>query len=347
MANNGLLLINLGSPNSIHPSDVRKYLKEFLSDPRVIDINPLSRWLLLNLIILPFRTKKSAHAYSTIWTDKGSPLVQHTAELALKIQNKLGSSIKVNYAMRYQTPSINKAIDDFQRHGIDHITVLPLFPQYSSAANGSAVEAVFQHVKHQWNTSNIEILGEFYDHQGYINAFAENGKKILKDFTPERIIFSFHGLPERHCIKSDESGGKHCLQKDNCCETIIAANRRCYRAQCFKTAHELANALSIPQQSWEIAFQSRLGRTPWIKPYFDERIEILAQQGVKNIVVFSPSFVADCLETLEEIAIRAKRDFIDAGGNDLKLIPSLNANDLWVDGIIQILRERSKLPIKT
>jgi len=186
-------------------------------------------------------------------------------------------------------------------------------------------------------------LTEFYNHPGFIKAFAENGKRTLSEFDADKIMFSFHGLPERHCLKSDESSGNHCLKSDNCCDKIVDANRRCYRAQCFATARSIAKELNLPKDMWEVSFQSRMGRTPWIKPYFDVRTVELAEQGIKHLAVYSPAFVADCLETLEEIEIRANEEFIAAGGKELRLIPSLNSDDLWINGLVDILKDRSRI----
>lgn len=342
--NKALILLNLGTPDSTKVTDVRKYLKEFLSDPRVIDINPVARWLLLHLFILPFRPSKSAEAYNTIWGKEGSPLLVHTKNLTEKIQARVGKSVHVTYMMRYQQPSIPSVMETLKQQGFDKITVVPLFPQYSSAASGSAMEAVYSWIKNSWNVPEIEILSEFYQEPEFIHAFAEIGRKALEQFQADKVMFSFHGLPKRHCIKSDQSPGKdHCLKKPDCCDKIVDANRRCYRAQCVATAQLLANALNLGKSKWEIAFQSRLGRTPWITPYTDERVCQLPSEGVRRLAVYSPAFVADCLETLEEIAIRAESDFIQNGGEELMLIPSLNSEDVWVEGLEKIINRRSAI----
>ncbi|MFK7872449.1 MAG: ferrochelatase [Oligoflexales bacterium] len=331
-----LLLLNLGTPDSTSTADVRRYLKEFLSDPRVLDIPKLLRWFLLHCIILPFRPKKSAEAYSQIWTDEGSPLLVYTKKLAEKIQPHMKDT-RVYYAMRYQNPSIKSTLQNIQKDGCDSLTILPLFPQYSSAANGSAIEKVFQELSTQWNIPDIKVRHDFYEHPGFIKAFAEIGRSHLNSFKPDKIMFSFHGLPERHCRKSDESPNKdYCFSNTNCCDTITKSNRRCYRAQCYATARALAKELNLTEKDWEVSFQSRLGRTPWIQPYTDNRLSDLPKENVKKLAVYCPSFVADCLETLEEIEIRAKADFISHGGTDLILIPSLNINDTWIQAVKEI-----------
>ncbi|MDX1385648.1 MAG: ferrochelatase [Thermoanaerobaculia bacterium] len=339
MARTGLLLLNLGTPDSTEVADVRRYLKEFLSDPRVLDVPALKRWLVLRLFILPFRPKQSAEAYRQIWTDRGSPLLFHTQDLAGKVQNRLGDRVLVEVAMRYQNPSIGRALDRLRGEGVDDIVVFPLFPQYSSSAWGSAVEEVFELAGRRWNVPFLRVVPPFYDHPSFLDACADVARPHLADLEPEYSIMSFHGLPERQVIKSDESGGSHCLRSEDCCESICNANRHCYRAQCFATARGIAARLGLGADDYEVTFQSRLGRDPWIRPYTDVRIVELAEKGVKRLAVFSPAFVADCLETLEEIGMRAKEDFESRGGERLELVPSLNSDDRWVTALLDILDE--------
>jgi protoporphyrin/coproporphyrin ferrochelatase len=336
MAERALLLINLGSPDSTEVSDVRRYLKQFLNDPWVVDINAILRWIFLTFIILPFRPKKSAEAYKKIWTPEGSPLVVHTKAAAEKLQKKLGDSVYVDYAMRYQNPSIKNSLDRIRNQGLKKITVLPLFPQYSTAATESAAQEVLNMLGDGVDPSDINILDEFYGHPAFIKAFAEVGRTALNDFEYDKILFSFHGIPMRQCIKVDVSKEGHCFKSDNCCDKIDESNKRCYRAQCYATANLLAASLNLPDDKWEVSFQSRMGRDPWIQPFSDHRFEALPGEGVKRLAVYSPSFVADCLETLEEIEIRAKEQFVENGGEDLKLIPSLNSSDLWIDALAEI-----------
>ncbi len=339
MAQWGLMLVNLGTPDSTSTGDVRRYLREFLSDPRVIDISAVGRWLLLNLIILPFRPKKSAEAYRKIWTGRGSPLRFHGWDLARKVQAELGDECLVELGMRYQNPSIAEVLRRFRVAGIDRIVVFPLFPQYSSAAWGSAVEKVYVEANRLWNVPVIQVVPPFYDHAAYIGACAARARPVLEEMRPDRVVMSYHGLPERHVIKSDETGGRHCLATEGCCEGMVSANRNCYRAQCYATSRALAAELELEEGAWEVTFQSRLGRSPWIKPYTDLRINELAEAGVKRVVVLSPSFVADCLETLEEMEIRGAEDFRAHGGEELRLVGSLNSEDIWVRGVVRILRD--------
>lgn len=337
----GLLLVNLGTPDSPGTSDVRRYLREFLSDPRVLDINPALRSFLLNVVILPTRPARSGAAYRRVWTDRGSPLLFHTLDLAQKVRKRL-RGVQVEVAMRYQSPSIGAALEKFRSAGIDRIVVLPLFPQYSSAAFGSAVEKVWAEAAKRWNTPSLHIVEAFYEHPAFIESFRQVSKPILDDLKPDRVLFSYHGVPERHVRKSDETPRQtHCLASGSCCDAITLANRNCYRAQCFATTRALAAALGLTPDQYEVSFQSRLGRDPWIKPYTDVRIEQMAKEGVRRLAVFSPAFVADCLETIEEIGMEGAHEFKEAGGEELRLIPSLNSEDVWADAVTTIALENA------
>jgi ferrochelatase len=337
----GLLLVNLGTPDSPGTRDVRRYLREFLSDPRVLDIAPALRAFLLNVVILPTRPARSGRAYRKIWTERGSPLLFHTEDLRAKVSRRLGPEVKVEIAMRYQNPSIGAALDRMRAAAVDRIVVLPLFPQYSSAAFGSAVEKVWEEASRRWNTPAIHIIDAFYEHPAFIEAFRAVARPHLDDLQPDRVLFSFHGVPERHVIKSDESEGRTCLKSGSCCDQITPANRFCYRAQCFATARALARALHLEPGTWEISFQSRLGRDPWIRPYTDERIEAMAKEGVKRLAVLCPAFVADCLETIEEIGMEGAKEFREHGGDVLRLIPSLNSEEAWVDAVTTLALEHA------
>lgn len=339
----GLMLVNLGTPDSTDPKDVRRYLDEFLSDPRVLDINPIVRRLLLNLVILRKRPAESAAAYETIWTDRGSPLLFHGLDLIDKIRRLLGDEVEVELAMRYQNPSIADVLARFQQKGVDKLVVFPLFPQYSSAAWGSAVEKVNVEANRLWNVPTIQYVPPFYDHPAFLESWRPIAEPVLNDLRPDRVVMSFHGIPERHCTKSDVSNGSHCFQSENCCDQIVHINRYCYRAQCMASAKGIANVLELEDDQWEVTFQSRLGRDPWIRPYTDERIVELAKQGVKRVAVMCPAFVADCLETVEEIGIRAREDFKAHGGEELQLVPSLNSHDAWAEAAVRIVREASAL----
>jgi protoporphyrin/coproporphyrin ferrochelatase len=338
----GLLLVNLGTPDAPRTPEVRRYLREFLSDPRVFDLHPVKRALILNLFILPFRPSRSAEAYRKVWTERGSPLLFHGEDLAAKLRARLGPEVPVELGMRYQSPSIGAALDRLCAAGADRVVVFPLFPQYSSAAWGSAVEKVFAEAASRWNVPALEVVPPFYDHPAFLDAAAAVARRERQDFDADYFVMSFHGLPERQVTKSDLAPGGHCF-RDGCCASIVPANRFCYRAQCFATARGLAQRLGLAEGTWEVTFQSRLGRDPWIRPFTDERVIELARRGVKRLAVLSPAFVADCLETLEEIAIRAREDFVANGGEDLRLVPSLNSDDAWVDAALQIASDRVDL----
>jgi protoporphyrin/coproporphyrin ferrochelatase len=344
----GLLLINLGTPDAPTSPAVRRYLREFLSDPRVIDLHPVGRALLLNLVILPFRPAKSAHAYRAIWdAARGSPLLFHSQDLAAGVQAKLGAAWHVELAMRYGSPSIARALDALRAASVDRIVVLPLYPQYAASSTATSVARVMELAAARWDVVPLDVVPAFHADPGFVAAFAEVARPVLAEARPDHVLFSFHGLPERQIKKSDPSG-EHCLRDAHCCDQLAAANHRCYRAQCYATAGALAEALGVTEST--VCFQSRLGRTPWITPHTDVVIDELARAGKQRLAVLCPAFVADCLETLEEIGIRARDQFRAAGGDELVLVPSLNATPAWVDAVCAIAERhaaRKQLPVVT
>ena len=337
----GLLLVNLGTPRAPRTREVRRYLREFLSDPRVLDMPAPLRWLTLELAILPFRPRRSAEQYAKIWTRLGSPLLVLSRALAEKVQRRLGDSADVELAMRYGSPSIPDALASFMRRGVRRIVVFPLYPQYSSAATGSSLEAVFRAAAREWNVPQLAVVPPFFDDPRYIDCFAEAAESCIREVEPERVFFSFHGLPQRQIRKSDR-GAAHCLRSADCCERASPdVLGDCYRAQCFATARLLAERVGVPIERRIVCFQSRLGRTPWIEPFTDVEVRQTARRGVKRAVIVVPSFVADCLETLEEIALRASTDWRAHGGHMLRLVPSLNDRDSWADAVVAIARDAS------
>ena len=336
----GVLLIQLGTPEAPTTSAVRRYLREFLSDPWVLDISPPARWALLNLIILPFRPKKSAHAYQQIWTDDGSPLMVHSVALADKLGAALGQDYSVALGMRYGSPSITDALQQLDAAGATEVAVLPLYPQYAMSSTGTALACLYEEASRHDVVPTLQVIPEFYDHPLYLDGCATLIEAERTDFRPDHILFSYHGLPERQVKKADRSGS-HCLATDSCCDRIVPANRSCYRAQTFATTRGLTKRLGLAQDEFSVGFQSRLGRTPWIQPYTDEVLLELAQRGVKRLLVTCPSFVSDCLETLEEIGIRAKAAFIAAGGEDLRLVPCLNSDPAWVETVATMVRDEA------
>jgi ferrochelatase len=327
-----VLLINLGTPDKPDNQSVYRYLKEFLNDPRVIDLPSWLRWPLVNLLIVPFRHKKSAAAYRKIWQNQ-SPLLENTARLRDKLAVKLGADYQVEFGMRYGNPSIESAIEKF--HDPASIHIVPLFPQYASAATGSAVEVALQVISQRWNIPAISVTRDFYQEQGFIQAYASTIRETLNYRNVDLILFSYHGLPERHIDKSN------CIvdcEHLNACSSINATNFYCYRAQCYATTTAIAKALNLPDEKYTVSFQSRLGRTPWIKPYTDLVLPQLIKKGIKNIAVVCPSFVADCLETLEEVNIRTREQWQQLGGGEFIFIPCLNDSDEWVEALSEMVQ---------
>ena len=332
----GILLINLGTPDSPATGDVRKYLREFLMDRRVIDINPVSRWFLINCIIAPTRAPKSAKLYEKIWTKEGSPLLTYGIELKEKLQKKLGDNFVVAFGMRYQSPSLNSALEELRKARVNKIIALPLYPQYASSSTGSTIEELMKAIAPWEVTPELKIISRFHYREEYLNAVLASAKEFNHaDY--DHVLFSFHGLPERHIHKSDAQygDGKCCLGK--CCEIPREGNQYCYRANCVQTAMTVASRLNIPKENYTIAFQSRLGRDPWIKPYSDHEIIKLAKEGKKKVLAFSLAFVADCLETIYEIGTEYNELFREHGGEKIQLVPSLNAREEWVEGVKDIL----------
>ena len=325
-----VLILNLGSPESPAPGKVRRYLREFLSDPRVIDINAAGRWALLNLFILPFRPRKSGEAYAKIWTAAGSPLVGHTRDFTAKLKSRLPPDWDVDFAMRYGQPSIASRLAALLAGSPDRLILFPMYPQYASSSTGSSLERALSLLGRRWNVPAVSVVPPFFSHPGFLDACAAQGRPLLESFRPDHVLFSYHGLPERQIRKSESLEG-HCLKADDsCCAEYSWKNNFCYRAQCFETTRQLARRLGLAPSGYSQGFQSRLGRTPWIKPYTDHLVTELARAGKKRLLVFEPSFTADCLETLEEIAIRADASFREAGGERLMLVPAVNASDAWV-----------------
>lgn len=342
----GLLLVNLGTPDAPTPGAVRRYLREFLGDPRVLDMNALGRALLLHLIILPRRPAQSAHAYASIWdARRGSPLLYHSRDLAAAVAAQLGPAWHVELAMRYGEPSLGAALDAFAGSDVDRIVVLPLFPQYASSSTGTAQARVMELAGRRWNVPALDFVPAFYDDPGFLSAFEHVARPVLAEFRPDHVLFSFHGLPVRQIVKTDRDG-TICFQRETCCDD--RKNPHCYRAQSFATARALAARLEVSADHYTICFQSRLGRTPWIQPYTDHVIDRLARSGTRRLAVMCPAFVADCLETVEEIGIRARAQFKAAGGDELVLVPSLNATGPWVDAVCAIATRhaaRKQLPV--
>ncbi|NVK52555.1 MAG: ferrochelatase [Flavobacteriaceae bacterium] len=323
----GVLLINLGSPESTSVKDVRTYLDEFLMDERVIDIPYWKRWLLIKGIILRTRPKKSAAAYQKIWWKEGSPLVVISERFAKKVQNN--TEIPVALAMRYGTMSIQKGFDELAQKGVDDILIVPLYPHYAMSSTETVLVKAEEVRKAFHPTIKTTEIPHFYNEPRYIKVMSDNIKEHLNDFDYDHLLFSYHGIPERHIYKTDPTKS-HCKIDGSCCEKKSEAHNTCYRHQCFETTKEIAKELKLKEGTYSNSFQSRLLKDPWLKPYTDFELERFAKQGVEKLAVITPAFVADCLETLEEIAMEGKDDFLEAGGTDYKHIPCLNDKDDWV-----------------
>ena len=339
MKKTAVLLIQLGTPDSPKTSDVRRYLSEFLNDPRVIDLPWLARKLLVNGIIVPFRAPKSAKIYKKLWEfgEGQSPLLVHTQNVQAKLKTRLESSgVDVYMAMRYQNPSMVDVMEDMRKQTYDHVIVLPLFPQYASASNGSAIELAMKVMGKWWATPEISIVNQFWDNEGYIDSIVDRSKEFnLKAY--DHILFSYHGLPQRHVDKIYD-GDNIC--DDSPCETDInEQNSMCYKATSYATTRLIAKKLGLQESDYTVCFQSRLDKE-WLTPFSDKVVEEQAKQGAKNLLVFSPAFVADCLETVIEIGDEYQEIFEDNGGEKIQLVPSSNDHERFVDGLEAIIRSK-------
>lgn len=331
----GILLVNLGTPDSPATKDVRKYLREFLMDGRVIDIPVIQRFFLVNGIIAPLRAPKSAKEYAKLWVERGSPLKFYGLDVRDLLQKSLGDGYKVALGMRYQSPSIESALEELRSVNVKRIIVIPLFPQYASASTGSVSEKV-NNVVSKWQViPSVAHINQFMDHPKFLEAFANNGKALMEKQEYDHVIFSYHGLPERHIKKG--SVGKQC-QLSTCCNVLSEKNRYCYRAQCFYTTRQLAERLGLKEGGYTTTFQSRLGKDPWIKPYTDEVLKELPGKGIKKVLVYSPAFVSDCLETTMEVGEEFKEGFLEAGGEIWDLVPSLNDSQAWIECLEDLVK---------
>tara|TARA_Y100000590_G_scaffold218981_1_gene248089 strand:- start:4345 stop:5376 length:1032 start_codon:yes stop_codon:yes gene_type:complete len=334
----GCLLMNIGTPDEPTIPSIRKFLKEFLSDPDVIDYNPIIRWLTVNFIVAPFRPKSIIHQYQSIWTDEGSPLLINSTLFANKLSPIL-PSIQFEIGMRYGNPSIAGAINKFKKQGIKKIILIPMFPQYAKATCGSCIDEAKRILKSEIPDAEFIVITNFYSEDFYINSMYESisDSEIYKN--SEYLLFSFHGIPERQIRKMDDSGS-YCLEKNDCCETMNEYNQMCYKAHCIQTVSKIIEKLN-PNIPYSICFQSRFGIDKWVQPNIVDVIEDLSKKGIKKVSVSCPSFVADCLETLEEVSIRNNKVFTEElNGEYLKLIPSLNDNDDWIVGFSKYIKSQ-------
>lgn len=327
-----VLLINLGTPDSPSVSDVRSYLSQFLNDARVIDIPWLLRKMLVNLIIVPFRAPKSAKIYQKLWTENGSPLLYYSEKVRDLLQKEMPETHDVYLAMRYKNPSIPDVLDRIRRKNYERIIVVPLFPQYASATTGSAHEEVMRVISKWWVIPEIKMISQFYDHPLYLQGYVERAKKYdLSEY--QHILFSYHGLPERQVDKVYDDG----LCADHNCENELTDdNKFCYKATCYATSRLLAERLGISTDQYTVCFQSRLDKK-WLTPFSDEVVKECARKGMKKILVFSPAFTADCLETIIEIGDEYQEIFTHLGGEKVQLVESLNDHPVWIQCLKEIV----------
>ena len=336
----GLLLINLGSPDSTSISDVKKYLDEFLMDKRVIGKSYIFRWILVKLIILNFRPKKSARAYKKIWWKEGSPLIVLSRRLFKKVSELM--EIPVALAMRYGSISIYNGLKELNDKGVDEFIILPLYPHYAMSSYETVVEKVKEEVKINFPENKIKIIEPFYDDPKYIELLSLKIKDTIKDIEYDHILFSYHGIPVSH-LKISDPTNTHCYKAKNCCSVDSKAHKTCYKHQVTITTELVAKYLGLEREKYSISFQSRLANEPWLKPYTDSELERLAKEGKKNMVVVTPAFVTDCLETLEEIVMEAKEEFLEAGGENYYYVPCLNDDDNWA----KLISKWAKLELST
>jgi ferrochelatase len=335
----GVLLVNLGTPDSPQTPDVRRYLNEFLTDARVVDMPAAIRYPLFRGLVVPLRAPKSAKIYQELWTERGSPLLFHGLDLQQKVQEQLGPQYVVAFGMRYQNPSIEKALQELRDSAVERIIVLPLFPQYAAASTGSVQQKVMDIVGKWWVVPSISFISTFTDDPGFIGTIVTLGKEEMAKHSYDHIVFSYHGIPERHVLKGSHNG--YC-KLGSCCASYNKNNRYCYRAQCYETSRLVAAGLGLQPEQYTVAFQSRLQsrlRDPWLQPYTDEVLKEFPAKGIKNVLAFSPAFVADCLETTIEVGSEFKELFEAAGGGHWQLVPSLNSHPQWVDAVTQMIRQ--------
>ncbi len=336
----GVLLVNLGTPDSPSVKDVRKYLTQFLNDPRVIDIPAIARFFLVNFIIVPFRAPKSAALYKKIWTPEGSPLLTHGKKIKNLLRQSLGGKYSVELGMRYGNPSIEDALDILKNKKVEHIIIIPLYPQYASSSTGSTMEEIFRIMKTWEVVPSFTVSGPFYNNPLFIEAFARRAEQCIPA-SYDHILFSYHGLPERHIIKASAEMGSSCTLSQACCSSINENNHSCYRAACYETTRLIAERLKLTSGSYSVSFQSRLGKEPWIKPYTEEIVKEKARQGIKRMLVIAPAFVADCLETLYEIGVEYDVLFREHGGEKLQMAESLNDHPAWVEALKSMVLKSS------
>jgi ferrochelatase len=337
----GILLINLGTPDAPKRKDVNRYLLQFLTDGRVIDIPWLQRQLLVRGIIVPLRAGNSTRLYQELWSKDGSPLKFYGERLCQGVAAELDGRVPVSLGMRYQNPSIESALDQLLDQGVNEVIVFPLFPHYASASTGSAFEEVMRVVMSKQIIPSLYFVQDYFEHDAFLDVFVAHCQSFDLD-AYDHMLFSYHGLPQRQLVKADNHS--HCLKNKQCCQVLGSNNRDCYSAQSHATTRKLAAKLGLKVGRYSTCFQSRLGKEPWTQPYTSQVLKERAQAGDRRILVISPSFVADCLETIVEVGVEYQEEFVGLGGEKLDLVPSLNDDPAWVRAILSIIKDRVNLP---
>lgn len=335
MSKKGILLVNLGSPKSTAVNDVKEYLDEFLMDEKVIDYRWIFRALLVRGIILKTRPAKSAEAYKTVWTEQGSPLIVITKNIQKKLQKLV--DVPVEIGMRYAEPSIETGIRKLVEQGVTKIVLFPLYPQYAMSTTETVIDKAEEVRKEKFPTIKISYIQPFYDREIYLDCLADSIREKLPE-NIDALQFSYHGVPERHIYKTDPT--KTCNLNDCCSRDNNPSHKFCYRHQCFKTTESIIQRLGLPKEKAIVSFQSRLGKDKWIEPYTDHTFENISKKGVKNLAVVCPAFVSDCLETLEEISVEGKEQFLHNGGENFHYIPCLNDEDRWIEVVKTLCEEK-------
>jgi ferrochelatase len=334
MGKKGVLLVNLGTPDEPTRGAVYRYLKEFLLDPRVIDIPAVQRNLLVRGVIAPFRSKSASKLYQELWTEDGSPLKVYGYELKEKLQKEMGDAYLVELAMRYQSPSMESVLKNMLAQHVSELIIVPLFPHYASASTGSVYEEVMRVLSKVQGIPKLRFVNSFYDHPDFIASIMDRAQEHkLEEY--DHVLFSYHGLPVRQLVKADL--GNHCNKAKDCCLTISDKNQHCYSAQCHATTKALVKALDLKEGQYTTCFQSRLGKEPWVEPYTTDVLQQRADAGNKRLLVFCPAFVADCLETTIEVSVEYMEEFEEMGGEHVQLVDSLNGHARWVSGLKNII----------
>ena len=334
--NKQILLVNLGSPKSLSKSDVREYLKEFLSDDYVMDLPKILQQFILRAFILPFRPSKTKEAYEKIWEKEGSPLIINTQKIATSLSEKTGW--KVDIAMRYQEPSIREKVKKYKQRKINEVIVIPSYPHHAMSTTKTTNIEIDKIVSEEYPNLKVRYIEPFYNDPRYIDALSHSIKPYLNDL--DKLVFSYHGIPERHLTKGDVVGD-HCMKVENCCDINCKSSQSCYRSNVLATSKLTADQLELTDNQWMVSFQSRVSimGPAWLKPYTDIEIDKLGENGMEKIGVVCPSFIADCLETLEEIEMQAKESFIESGGKELVYIPCLNNNPEFINALESIIED--------